>query len=356
VSPVSLWLSVFLHTFVLMNALYAQSRRKIWVGDGSTDASLQASPDDNGIIVALASGKPTVPFTAYQTVDGRDTPQAFYFVATVTALEGHLSVGVATPARVRHGYQTRGLFYNGNLTNGAAALRTSVGPYVQTGSRVGILWESFVKDDESTRIRVFVYVNDVCVGVAFDVAAERDGATYCPCLHVTGKATVRLEFPETVPTVRTRQSVPPPVASYVGEWQLAQALVGPELGELPLPMGMVVVAQITVPSPVDAGGRDATRHACYRLSIKVANTLHATLQLTGDTLEAFDGVRLVGSVASTRMMGPPPMQALEQTLCQNLPTVTKMKLITQGWLLSGPTMELHWVPHETTLQPVTAYL
>jgi hypothetical protein len=50
------------------------------------------------------------------------------------------------------------------------------------------------------------------------------------------------------------------------------------------------------------------------------------------------------------------MQALEQTLCQNLPTVTKMKLTTQGWLLSGPTMELHWVPHETTFQPVTAYL
>lgn len=291
-----------------------------WIGDGTEGAKLAV----DGSTVTFGSAKRGTPYNVRLVCDdggGEPPPSLFYEVELGDATEGSIAVGLATAAEFRPGWRTRGMFYNGNLTNGAAGLRTGVGGRPRAGDRVGV----YLRRDGDA-CRVTYYLNGRCLGVGFAVASSD---AFYPCLHVDGTATVKYSAPSSLPSTTERQpsSFDDP---YSGEWLLRQAFTGPELYELPMPEGNKVVLSFGLVEP-----------KTYRLSIKVSNTLNCTVRITGK-MENFDAIE-VGRVSSTRMMASEELQPLE-TFAASASTFFKMIVSSDGGegnlVLTGPAAEM----------------
>jgi hypothetical protein len=279
-------------------------------------------------------------------------------------LDGNLSVGVVTKEEVKPGWKTRGCFYNGNLTNGSAALIVSFGAkHVAAGDTVGVLTEyttttTTASEEEGgmTATDIYLYHNDNCLGKAFSLPPSCTAKTRRhPALHVSGSAVLDLVLPRELPVEKERA-----VTSfgsddddkYGGEWKLVKVYVGPELGEYPLPP-----QQGSAPFVIKLQKRSQTE---YGFSMKIVNTISSSITWTGETLEegGFDVISFPSAFASTRMMGPPDLMKLENTLTKHLPSLNKMLVSddeTKSLLLNGPTLELHCEPYVKTFEPLTKY-
>ena len=308
-----------------------------WIGDGTEGATLAV----DGSTVTVGSARRGTPYNVRLDCDDASPPSSlFYEVELGAATAGSVAVGLVAAADFRPGWQTRGMFYNGNLTNGSAGLRIGFGDRPKAGDRVGVCLRR--DDGDDATCRVAYYLNGRCLGVGFAVAST---AAFCPCLHVDGAATVTYAAPSAFPSTAERQpaSFGDP---YSGGWRLSQAFTGPELHELPMPEGAEVVLNFAL-----------AEQDTYRLSIKVANTFHCTVRVTGK-MENFDKIE-VGPVMATRMMPPPELRPLE-TFAESASTFFKMIVLSDAGgnlVMSGPAAEILCERHDEAHEgsPLTTY-
>jgi hypothetical protein len=336
------------------NALYGKPTN--WVGDGSSDGgTIQVDGTVITMASAASSGSPFTVFDDVNLLDDKNKNVAYYFEGTIEQLDGSFSLGVIAKDEVAAGYKARGMFYNGNLINGSAALRTNFGKYIMAGDKVGILYDATA----TTGTKLYYYVNNQCLGLGFDIPASNSKQQYLPCLHVTGTAKINFSVPETLPTKRDREAAPPSGNEdpYRGEWKLNTAFYGPELGPFPLPDNHNIIASFEKASSV-----------LYRFGIKVGNSMGTNITLTGKTFEGgFDEVT-IGTIQSTMMMPPPELQPVEfELIGKGLPVVNKMIVTTSTaagesdgqktttLLMQGPIIELELVPYVATFKPLTSY-
>jgi len=291
-----------------------------WIGDGTEGAAL----DVEGSTVSLGSAKRGTPYNIRLDCDFGSEPLSslYYEIELGDTIEGSIAVGLATASELKPGWKTRGMFYNGNLTNGAAGLRIGFGDRPGAGDTVGVY---LLRDGDACRI--VYYLNDRCLGVGFAVASSE---AFYPCLHIDGRATVKYSAPTSFPSTTNHQpaSFNDP---YSGKWLLKMASTGPELHELPIPEGGKIVLSFTFVEP-----------KTYRLSIKVANTFNCTVRIVGK-VENFDAIELSPAM-STMMMPPPELQPLERFVDDALNTLIKMVVSSnsggEDLVMTGPKAEM----------------
>ena len=319
-----------------------------WIGDGTDGATLlQVSDDpDEGSApstITFGTAKRGTPYNVRLDSSASPSPpfspaDALYYEITLDEVgSGNLAMGYVTRDNFLPGWKTRGMFYNGNLTNGSAGLRMGFGPFLKAGDTVG----SYLIRDNNT-VKVVFYLNGRCLGPGFVISASCTDVFY-PCLHLDGMATVTYFTPKTFPSVVERE----PATfddPYNGDWLLKKAMTGPELHELPLPEDAKIVLGF---GNNDGGGT-------YRLSIKVANMFNTSVKIVEKT-EAFDKIE-VGPAMATRMMPPPDLEPVERFMEEGLETLYKMIVSGDGSLiLTGPAAEMICERYEKSFDPVTSY-
>ena len=308
-----------------------------WIGDGTEGATLSV----DGSSIALGTAKRGTPYNVRLNSNSPATGGNLYYEITLDEVEsGNLAVGFVAPETFLPGWKTRGLFYNGNLTNGSAGLRMGFGKFVKAGDTVGSF---LIRDDEdgNSTVKVVFYLNGRCLGPGFVVPSSAADVFY-PCLHLDGKAKVTYSAPASFPTVVDREPAKYDDA-YSGDWLLKKAMSGPELHELPLPEEAKVILSF--------GDKN---DGVYRLSIKVGNTFNTSVKIVGK-MEAFDKIE-VGPAMATRMMPPPILEPVERFIEEGLETLYKMIVSDDGNLiLTGPAAEMICERYEKTFEPVTSY-
>jgi len=128
-----------------------------WIGAGGEgEGTIEES---SNVLLKIASSRRGSPFNAALFSDEDPsslTSSSYYLQVKILALEGNLSVGVVTRDEFQPGYKISGMFYNGNLTNGSAALVTSFGDeHIKAGMTVGLLYEK-----DASQENVYIYVNE----------------------------------------------------------------------------------------------------------------------------------------------------------------------------------------------------
>ena len=313
-----------------------------WIGDGTDGATLSV----DGSSITFGTARRGTPYNV--RLDSSNsaasnfsspTDNLYYEITLDEAESGNLAVGFVTPDKFLPGWKTRGLFYNGNLTNGSAGLRMGFGKFLNAGDTVG---SYLVRDDENTMVKVVFYLNGRCLGPGFVIPSSSTDVFY-PCLHLDGKAKVTYSAPASFPTVIDRERATYRDA-YSGDWILNKAMTGPELHELPLPAEAKIILSFG----------DIDNDGMYRLSIKVANTFNTSVKIVGQ-MEAFDKIE-VGPAMATRMMPPPTLELVERFMEEGLETLYKMIVSGDGNLiLTGPAAEMICKRYEKTFEPVTSY-
>lgn len=285
-----------------------------WKSDRSEDAaqgiswSESAAADRRGLNIQASSGTPMN--FIYEL---KEPSNHYFFQVHVETLErgSSLSLGVVTPSKFKAGWGLNAMLYNGNLTSGNSALKTSFGPRIKEGQNAVVEY----KETEKT-IQVFYYVNGECVGLGFEIAKEA-GASFFPCLSATGNAEIKVQTLSTAPETTPSISTPP----FCGTFKFSKAING--WGEIFIPVNNPEHPRETktVEMTIDPLQGDS-----YAVSAKVFNTLSTRKNVvtktdylsTGSASSdsTFFSIEHVASerVSSTRMMPPPPYGEVEHKL------------------------------------------
>lgn len=306
------------------------------LGDGSkgtlqTHGFLAVKTEQGTLIASETEGSPfNVMF------DGSVPASTIFFEIKILESNGSIAVGVVKKEEFHPGYKTKGMFYNGNVTNGSAALTVSFGDHVKASDKVGVL----IQRESSGAVQTVFYLNEVCLGAAFKLGSVDANEVFYPCIHVNGEATINYIVPLKLPVTTSRESPPDQQGSYVGDWKLEQMLTGPELHAAPLPEGHDTILTFE-------GGPTN-----FSLSVKVGNTIGCRLEVEGKE-EAFDKIK-VSPAIRTLMMAPPELQAVEELISESLPILYKM-IISNGLIMTGATAELHASRYSKVFEPLTEY-
>ena len=326
-----------------------------WIGDGSEGGTINVDSEDNSSITFASATKGT-PFNV--RLDANDTASCYY-EAHITSLENgsSLAVGLVTESGFLPGWKTRGCFYNGNITNGSAGLIIGFGKYIKEGDVVGVYQQRISSSDNgdtnnsNRQCNIIFYINGRCLGAGFSLA-DTNSEKYYPCLHVSGKATVKYSVPPSTPTMvfDREQEAGNEGDTYSGDWQIEQAFVGPELGELPLPEGGSRPFKVSL---------EKVESSSYRISVRIGNSISTAFTITGKMDEAFDQIELAQGCISTRMMPRPELRELEKLVCSALDhDGGTRKIIVSGddgtLILTGPTTEIICSRYEASFEPVTS--
>lgn len=329
-----------------------------WKGDGlDTDgkatwsAKLRNGNNSNGdsqpfseLDIAVTGGSPMSLCYIPSTQDFATTNYYFQIdVLEKSSASASLSVGVVRPSEFHKGYRTKGMFYNGNLTNGGAALRTNYGPRLQQGDVIIVEYQQVLSQGVPSNVQVQLsfYLNGVSLGMGFAVSIQDEMPSgtlpfvFIPCFQVKGEVKVATKVATQMPMVAT-VSTPFPLS---GKWILLQAFyeedeegntsTSPSTVPIwPLPNFdaqenndvELEISLISTGQPEPPG--TATELA---LSLKVCNvlriskTVHSQIDSgmveknsnnTGSIYHMDRG----GNVAMTRMRAPPPFDVLEMQL------------------------------------------
>ena len=102
-----------------------------------------------------------------------------------------LSVGVAKRDEFQKGYRVKGMFYNGNLTNGSSTLKVSYGSRMKADDVLVIEYQQLPATknsdgDSLAQIQLRFYQNGICLGIGFRINESSD-ATFFPCISVLGE-------------------------------------------------------------------------------------------------------------------------------------------------------------------------
>lgn len=290
-----------------------------WIGDGS----LESSFTQDGSTLLMASPRIGTPFNIRHVVFEPE----YYYEVTLTQLDGHFSVGVVHPDEFKPGYATKGMFFNGNLTNASAALKTSWGPHLKQGDVVGVRTKR-----QGDSLEVAYYLNGRCLGIGFRISDVTD--IYHPCLHMDGTATVTFSTPETLPGL---EKTTMETKGVEGDWELFEATR--DSTSLDIIPGIVMVVM------VDETTMDFSLH--------VANRMRASASIL-ETNGAGHVVQ-VGAVTSTMMMGPPRLMAMEKFLSESLPKITVVVEEDSELTMGGTNIKLLWKRHTKLAETLTSY-
>ena len=309
-----------------------------WIGDGQGGSTLAVTGEE---ILARAA-KSGTPFNVrYANPLSKDFHE---FAVSVVELEGNASVGLVTKEEFLPGWKTRGMFYNGNVTNGSASLITSFGKYVSQGDVVGVRW---FRNNDATEVQFLV--NGKNLGTAFCLS-DCDNKIFYPCLHVSG--TLKFVYRNVATNLmehafQTEATTEEEAATgYEGDWKLQSFEMNGNKMDIPSNPNIILTLDAEPTS----------------ISVKVGNTLRGSIQVTGRGQDEAGGPGAldikVGPLMSTMMMPPPPLDGIERTLSAGLPKLTKLTL-AMGYLymtgtgMAGP--ELTASRYTNTFQPLTKY-
>lgn len=283
--------------------------------DGKASWSLEEEESSNLLSIQVSGGSP---MNLLYTPTAAPSPTKHYLQVKILNMESRsasIGVGVARPSEFQKGYKTRGMFYNGNLTNGSAALKVSYGPRPKQNDSISVEYE----ETQDGFIQVSFHVNGKSLGTGFRIRKQDDSSntstasesSFLPCLHAQGKLTVRVA----VSTEKPESIAKEPDHPLEGEWKLLQAFGDDDDSSK---------EQIWPLDPATSGadGKSITLHMepsdigeenDWFLGMKVANSLRvqkkvsklaaATYQISGPS-----------GVMSTRMLPPPPFDKIEGQL------------------------------------------
>lgn len=267
----------------MSNTLYGTAMN--WIGDGKDGASFDIQ---DATVISVLGGDDGTPFNL--RLDLQTPRPDYYFQVFIQDITGSLSVGIVSPDEFKSGWKTKGMFYNGNLTNGSAALSVNWGPRFGTGDSVGVRVLT-----TSENVEVTFYKNGKSLGTGFFIE-NLSNQIYCPCLNVDGEAKLRIEIPEELPPQELLEEED---LAMPGPWKLVEATR--EDG-----------TALTMP------GRPATmelsRHqTTLRFAFRVGNPISGSAKIlvdNGDTLTLE-----MGPMMSGQMMPPPVLREIESLIC-----------------------------------------
>ena len=184
-----------------------------WIGDGTVGATFslkKESSSSSTTIITFGSPKRGTPFNIRLDDDPSNCLKPtdnLYFEVTLEGPEpptGTLAVGLVSKTEFLPGWKTRGMFYNGNITNGSALKVSSFGDRLKNvGDKLGVYL--LRNDSEQHTIKVIFYLNGRCLGVGFDIPSTTSNDIFYPCLHLDGKATIKYTSPSSFPLTIDRQ-------------------------------------------------------------------------------------------------------------------------------------------------------
>ena len=288
-----------------------------------------------------------------------------YFEIKVVELGGSgCSIGIVTEKGFGKGYKCKGLFFNGNLSNGLAGLGWEFGERPKKGMVIGVRVER-----EGENVKVAFYQDRKPLGVAFEAKLDDGSASIYPvvCCGSDGD-TFFLSMPDAPTAAAEAKGVHPAV----GAWTLQRLCVGPELGQYPLydgpraklAEGKHVMLDVKLAEDChghhghhgrhhhhsghhdEASAKRARHHdddegAAFSLTFRVSNRIGAHAHESG-VKEGFHGLTVDPQIISTRMMGPLGEMETEGKIAEGLKSVHKWRVDTgrDTLLMIGATVEM----------------
>jgi len=279
-----------------------------WIGDGSDDST--ASWNCQNGQVEVRNSKQGTPYnlrfgSALEPPNGGGDN---LFSIEILELQGSLSFGLVALDEFKPGWKTRGMFYNGNITNGGAALQCGVGKYITSGDEVAVR-VSKASNTANDELEVEFVVNGTSIGTAFRLGGEQGKKKFFPCVHMDGKA--RFVFRDTQTTILRWATKEPKVdtaETFDGDWKMESFSTGTKKIQLP-PNHPIIISLRGRPFPKTIG-------------IKVANMMNGSINVTGPGTDSC-GVQ-IGPLRSTMMMPPAELAEIEQLISIELPKMTRM--------------------------------
>jgi hypothetical protein len=155
-----------------------------------------------------------IPTAAPSSPPSLSASSSYWFQVQIVELDrsSSLSIGITSLSQFQQGYKNKGMYYNGNLTNGSAALETSYGPYLQGGDYCTIHCTHTTTHHQgednkagtvpTTVVTMTVYMNGKKIGKAFEVVLDDtgdDGRFFYPSFAVHGTVSVRTKVGTNMP-------------------------------------------------------------------------------------------------------------------------------------------------------------
>lgn len=297
-----------------------------WIGDGGGGEITQDGPS----LTIKSESRGTPLNVCYDDAPPTASGEWCFEVILVKITKGSsVSVGLVNKEEMLPGWKARGMFYNGNLTNGSAALVTSFGPYLKEGDTVGV----YVTNNNRN---VTFYYDGRCLGTGFSLSTEK---TYIPCIHVSGEVQISFAIPTNLPATLSKEGVS---EGMVDEWKLVEA-VNEAGAAVAIPEDRDIVLNLGVSGPDG-----------YDLSLRVGNILRCRA-----SKEDGGGIKM-GMVMSTMMEPPPELKEIEAFLSSSLPNGTSLELQdNKRLILTGDVsfqLKLVFERYVKTFKPLESYI
>lgn len=293
-----------------------------WESDGSEAdgvSSWATTSDGESCTISVSTSHGSPLNVAYNF---QSNPSQYFYQVNLLEMpsrSSNLSIGVVLPQEFQRGYKNRGMFYNGNLTNCTAALKTSYGPRLKEGD---ILILGYSEDAHAGVVRLEVYLNGSNLGTAFQVP-KNGPSSFCPCVSIQGEIKVQAKILAVLPDpLLQAQEKHHPLE---GKWDLVEAYHDGQ--QFYPPPDTVDVNPCLVSLKKD----NESHENLWNVAVRVCNTImtHKTIQASGTnsnySLQSHGGYR------STMMMPMPPYDQVESTMSVSLENAwSQMEIIGSG--------------------------
>lgn len=294
-----------------------------WIDDGS--GAVRSVPEHDAVFEVQGKEQGDAPVNARWS-EPLSKSETSYFEVTVEELTSNAKVGIATEAYFKKGYAMKGLFFNGNLTDGSAGLQFGFGKVIQKGMVIGVRI-----DLEAEKVTVIFFQDGRCLGPGFIARREAPDALVYPVVSAGHDGDrFSIKFPLPVPLQLDRQPLRDDKDMFLGKWLLKSLFLGPELGEFPF---ATRTPDLKITLDVMQDPSHPPFSSSYRMSLCIGNTLMFTGKASeDDALRPFQKLILV-SAGSTRLLPSPAINEVESQVKKAL---SEFNEPTPGkWLLQG---------------------
>lgn len=296
-----------------------------WTTDGSPgcqqiNVSDQPQEDEYTKLEVTATGGSPVNIMAKASLEleassSSSLPDSFWFQVRIVDGGESVSLGVVTPEEFLPGYKTKGMFYNGNLTNGSGALKVGYGPYIKSGDVVVLECSHMTMTTTTTTsdhaFAMTVYVNGKKIGRGFEIATTHPDQRFFPCLAVRGKVDLLVQVLEQQPDPsEATQVVTHPLE---GKWKVVNAKKSPTDHEYFIPIKEESGNDLPDQQDVMMELSSVT-DSSLKLSVKVRNSMHVCMDYTATPDKSIYDVTASGKMATTRMLPRPPYRQVEMDI------------------------------------------